>query len=104
MTGETDKKDKDESRKIAIALISLVLVAVIGGLLLLPALGEIVSVHMSPGLGMRDAAVISFFITIALLIVFAISSGDGLLGELQFMLAGFFAFFVIIWLMIAWVF
>ncbi|MDP1930817.1 MAG: hypothetical protein Q8L60_05115 [Gammaproteobacteria bacterium] len=104
MTGEIDKKDKDESRKIAIALISLVLVAVIGALLLLPALGEIVSVHFSPGLGMRDAAVISFFITIALLIVFAISSGDGLLGELQFMLGGFFAFFVIIWLMIAWVF
>lgn len=104
MVGETDKKDKDESRKIAIALISLVLVAVIGALILLPALGEIISVHMSPGLGMRDAAVISFFITIAILIVFAISSGDGLLGELQFMLAGFFAFFVIIWLMIAWIF
>ncbi|MGB4246890.1 MAG: hypothetical protein WBJ75_04135 [Pseudohongiellaceae bacterium] len=104
MVGETDKKDKDESRKILIALISLVLVAAIGALLLLPALGEIISVHMSPGLGMRDAAVISFFITIAILIVFAISSGDGLLGELQFMLAGFFAFFVIIWLMIAWVF
>lgn len=104
MVGETDKKDKDESRKILIALISLVLVAAIGALLLLPALGEIVSVHMSPGLGMRDAAVISFFISIALLIVFAISSGDGLLGELQFMIAGFFAFFVIIWLMIAWIF
>lgn len=104
MVGETDRKDKDESRKIVIALIALVLVALLGALLLLPALAEIVAVHFTPGLGMRDAAVLSFFITIALLIVFAISSGDGLLGELQFMLAGFFAFFVIIWLLLAWVF
>ena len=104
MVGETDKKDKDESRKIVIALIALVLVAVIGALILLPALGEIVAVHFSPGLGMRGAAVISFFVTVALLIVFAIASGDGLLGELQFMLAGFFAFFVIIWLLLAWIF
>jgi hypothetical protein len=38
------------------------------------------------------------------MIVFAISSGDGLLGEIQFILGGFFLFFVIIWLLVAWIF
>jgi hypothetical protein len=34
----------------------------------------------------------------------AIAAGDGLLGEIQFMLAAFGGFFVISWLMIAWIF
>jgi hypothetical protein len=38
------------------------------------------------------------------MIIFAISAGDGLLGEIQFILGGFFLFFVIIWLLVAWVF
>jgi hypothetical protein len=36
--------------------------------------------------------------------VFAVSAGDGLLGEIQFILGGFFLFFVIIWLLVAWIF
>jgi len=55
-------------------------------------------------LGFRDSAVISFFVTIVIMIVFAVSAGDGLLGEIQFILGGFFLFFVIIWLLVAWVF
>jgi hypothetical protein len=31
-------------------------------------------------------------------------SGDGLIGELQFMLAGFFSFFAILTFLIAWIF
>ena len=104
MTGESDNKDKNESRKIAIALISLVLVLFIATALMLPALTEIATTHLSPGLGIKDSAVISFFITVVLMIVFAISSGDGLLGEIQFILGAFFLFFVIIWLLMAWVF
>ena len=104
MVGEEDNKDKSESRKIAIALISLVIVLVVAILLMIPMLSEIVSVHLSPGLGLKDSAVISFFVTIIILIVFAISSGDGLLGEIQFILGGFFLFFVIIWLLVAWIF
>lgn len=104
MTGEIDDKDKNESRKIALALIALVVL--LGGamLFMLPALLDIVAVHFSPGLGMKDAAVISFFVTAVIMIVFAIASGDGILGELEFILGGFFIFFVIIWLLIAWVF
>ncbi|MBT3489975.1 MAG: hypothetical protein HN455_09935 [Gammaproteobacteria bacterium] len=104
MAGEIDNKDKDESRKIAIALVSLVFILGIAILLILPTLSEIVTVNLSPGLGLKDAAVISFFVTIVIMIVFAVSSGDGLLGEIQFILGGFFLFFVIIWLLIAWIF
>ncbi|MES9941564.1 MAG: hypothetical protein ABW104_08955 [Candidatus Thiodiazotropha sp. 6PLUC2] len=104
MVGETDSKDKNESRKIAIALVSLIVILAVALLLLMPALSEIAAVHLTPGLGIKDSAVISFFITVILLILFAVFSGDGLLGEIQFVLSGFFAFFVIIWLMVAWIF
>jgi hypothetical protein len=104
MVGETDNKDKNESRKIAIALIVLVAVLVFAIVIMLPFLTEIATVHLSPGLGIKDAALVSFFISIVIMVVFAIASGDGLLGEIQFIIAGFFLFFVIIWLLIAWIF
>jgi hypothetical protein len=53
---------------------------------------------------LKTAALWSFGVTVVLLIVFAVAAGDSLIGELQFMLAGFFAFFVIITLLIAWIF
>lgn len=101
---ETNNKDKNESRKIAIALISLVVILVVAAALMLPALTEIITINFEPGLGLKSAAVIAFFVTVILLIVFAVASGDGLLGELQFILGGFFLFFVIIWLSLAWIF
>jgi hypothetical protein len=104
MVGESDNKDKDESRKIAIALISLVIALGVAILLMLTILAEVAAVHFSPGLGLKGSAVISFFVTVVVMIVFAMSSGDGLLGEIQFILGGFFLFFVIIWLSIAWIF
>ncbi len=100
MVGETDQKQKNESRKIALALVGIVSLVVIAGLLMLPSLAE----AMAPGLGLKDAAIIAFFVTAILLIIFAVAAGDGLLGELQYMLAGFFLFYLIFWLMIAWVF
>ena len=107
-----DDKDKKESRTLAIALIALVLLVGLGAWLLLPSLiesaagfaTEFAATHFTPGLGLRDAAIVSFFVTAALLIVFAITSGDGLIGELQFMIAGFLLFFLIFWLLLAWVF
>lgn len=100
MVGETDDKQKNESRKIALALLAIVSLVVIAGLLMLPSLAA----AMAPGLGLKDAAIIAFFVTAILLIIFAVAAGDGLLGELQFMLGGFFLFYLIFWLMIAWVF
>ncbi len=96
--------DKKESRKIAIALVSLILVLGLAIFLMIPLLTELVAVNFTPGLGMKDAAVISFFLTIVIMIVFAVVSGDGIFGEIQFILGGFFLFFIIIWLMVAWIF
>ena len=104
MVGEIDEKDKNETRKISIAIVSLVLVLGLAIFLMAPIVAEMVSVHFAPGLGFRDSAVISFFVTIVIMIVFAITSGDGILGEIQFILGGFFLFFVIIWLLVAWIF
>lgn len=104
MVGETDRKDRNDSRKLAIALLALVLMLGIAAVLMLPALAGVVEAHFSPGLGLKDSAVISFFVTVVVMIVFALAAGDGLIGELQFMLGGFFTFFVIIWLLVAWIF
>lgn len=100
----SDERDKRESRGILLAIIVLLVVAATAALLLLPALGAVVDTVFAPGLGLKPAAVIAFFVTLVLLVVLALAAGDGLLGELQFILAGFFSFFVIFWLMIAWIF
>ncbi len=105
MVGETDSKDQNDSRKTAIALIVLVAVLVGAAVLMLPALGEIVSVaDLNTGLGLKDAAVIAFFVTLVVMVVLAIAAGDGLIGEVQYMIGGFFTFFIFIWLMLAWIF
>lgn len=104
MLGEADAKDKRESRTVAIALIVLVAVLALAVLLLLPVLSEFSAVHFSPGLGLKNSAVISFFVTVVLMLVFAVASGDGFIGEIQFILGAFFSFFVIIWLLVAWIF
>ena len=104
VVGEEDRKDKNESRKIAIVLISLLVVVGVAAMLLLPSLSEFATVYLQPGLGLKTAAIIAFFVTVVLFLIFAVFAGDGLLGELQFMLLGFFLFFLIFWIMIAWIF
>ena len=104
MLGETDAKDKRESRTVAIALIGLIAVLALAVLLLFPVLSEFTAIHFSPGLGLKYSAVVSFFVTVVLMLVFAVASGDGFIGEIQFILAAFFSFFMIIWLLVAWIF
>lgn len=104
MTGETDRKDKKEARVIAITLVVLVAVIAVGVLLLVPSMAEFSATYLEPGLGLRNSAIASFFVTLVVMVIFAVASGDGLIGELQFLLPGFLAFFLIFWLMIAWVF
>ena len=99
--------DIDESNQ---ALRMLMIIGVLLGLLALagfmmwPLVVEFATVQLEPGLGMRSAAVISFFVTVLTMVVFAFAAGDGFIGEIQFMLAGFFSFFIVIWLMLAWIF
>ena len=104
MPGAADRKDRKEARTLAIVLVAMVALLALAAFLMLPALLELAATHLSPGLGLRDSAIISFFITVALMLLFTLASGDGLLGELQFVLAAFFLFFLIIWLMLAWLF
>ena len=107
-SGKTDRRDRIKAMLIAIALIAaaaLALALIIYGIMqALPPLQEQVAIHFAPGLGLKSAAVISFFITVALLLIFIIASGDGGIGELPFVLVGFFLFFLFFWLMIAWIF
>lgn len=104
MVGKTGAKDKKDARALAIVLVVLALVLAISAVFAMPVLAEFNATFLAPGLGLRDAAVIAFIATLVVLVIFAIAAGDGLLGELQFMLLGFFAFFLVLWLLIAWVF
>lgn len=58
----------------------------------------------SPGLGLRTSAIIAAVVAFAALIALTAAAGDGLLGEIQFVIPGFFLFFLFFWLMTAWVF
>ena len=103
MVGEMEQQDRREARLVVIALGVLVLVGLIAALIALPALADFHSTQLAPGLGLKGAAIASFVVTFVTFVIFAVAAGDGLIGELQFMLLGFFAFFLILWLLIAWI-
>lgn len=103
MAGETERKDRREARAVAIALGVLVLVLVIAVVLAAPVLVEFNQTFLSPGVDAKMAAVLAFLATIVVLVIFAVAAGDGLLGEIQFMIGGFFSFFIVLWLLIAWI-
>lgn len=104
MIGNSDSKDRDDSRKILLSLIVLFIVLTLSVIFIFPSFLQIISTSTSAGLGLKDSAVVSFFVSLVLVAVLAIVSGDGLLGEVQFVLAAFFLFFIVFWLMIAWIF
>ena len=94
-----------EDRKLTVRLFAaiVVIVAVAGAAFLVMG-GPLVAEHLAPGVGLRSAALIAFLVTLAVLAVMAIVAGDGLIGEIQFMLVGFAGFFLVLWLLIAWIF
>ena len=91
----SEQNSGDDRQALKIAVASLVIAALLGValMLFLPLLGSFVDQHFSAGMGLKDAAVVAFFTTVVTLVIFAVAAGDGLLGELQFMLSGFFGFF-----------
>jgi hypothetical protein len=99
----SDASDQKQAIRIGVGL--LVLLA-IGGLVLLASMDDLAAfntAHLAPGLDLREAAKYALGITLGLIVVFAIASGDGF-GELIWILAGFFCFFVINTALIAWIF
>jgi uncharacterized membrane protein len=101
---DQDARDRKSARATGIALLVVILVVIGIAVMLVPALGAFVTNSLTPGLDLKAAALGSFIVTVLLFVVFAAVSGDGLIGELQFMLAGFFSFFLILTFLIAWIF
>lgn len=72
--------------------------------IVVPVSAEFIATHIEPGVTFKEAAVISFFVSIATIVLLAFAGGDGLLGEIQYMIAGFFSFFFMVWILVAWIF
>ena len=100
----SDTKDKIEARKLLIFIVIMLAAVALALFFMVPMISDFVQAELEPGVGVKQSAIISFFITVITLAFFAITAGDGLLGELQFMQGGFFAFFGVIWFLIAWIF
>lgn len=92
-------------RKTTMQLFIMIAVAILGiTLLVIFVVAPAMSVQLSPGMGIREAALIAFVVTLIVVVVMMVAAGDGLIGEIQFTLPAFFVFFVLIWILIAWVF
>jgi hypothetical protein len=99
-------RDQKEALRLLIAAAAAILLLVIiggAGLYYLIGLGE--GDPFAPGLGLKNAAIVSFAVSLVVILVMAVvSGGDAIFGELPFTVLGFLIFFVIFWLMIAWIF
>lgn len=104
MKGDLERKDEKESRILLIGLGILALVLVIVGIFAAPMLADLNQQVFAPGMNLKESAMLALVISIVVMVIFAVAAGDGLIGEIQYMLIGFFAFFLLLWLMIAWVF
>jgi hypothetical protein len=106
MAGVGDHRDRKEAARLllAAAIAVLLLIAIGGaGLYYLVGLGD--ADPFSAGLGLKNAALISFGVSfVAILVMAVVSGGDAIFGELPFTIVGFLIFFLIFWLMIAWIF
>tara|TARA_R100000687_G_C6434527_1_gene157394 strand:- start:176 stop:481 length:306 start_codon:yes stop_codon:yes gene_type:complete len=100
----SDLEDSNQALRMLLIIGGLLALLALAGFMMWPLAVEFAATQLTPGLGMRSAAVISFFVTVLTMVIFAFAAGDGFIGEIQFMLAGFFSFFVVIWLMLAWIF
>ena len=87
----------------AIAMLVAVLLVALLVVSLLPAAAPALDA-LNAGMGLKQAAPWGFGVTVGLFVLFALVAGDGLFGEIQFMLGSFFGFFLILTLLIAWVF
>jgi len=103
-----DRRDSRVALRILLGFSGLVALfvalLVLAAATTLPGLSDWVAVTFDSGIGLKNAAITSAVISLTVMVVFALAAGEGLIGEIQFMIPGFFLFFVFFWLMIAWVF
>ena len=107
MPGAEDQRDRREATRLfvaaAVALLLLIAIGAGGLYYFMGAFGD--DDPFSAGLGLKNAALISFAVSfVAILIMAVVSGGDAIFGELPFTIVGFLIFFVVFWLMIAWIF
>ncbi len=104
MPDNSSNRDLEE-RKATTRLFLIIAAAILGmTLIVVFVVAPAMSAQLAPGLGIREAALIAFIVTLAVVVVMMVAAGDGLLGEVQYTLPAFFMFFVLIWILIAWVF
>lgn len=98
--------DKDLEDRRSTTRLFLILAALIVGLLVVLVLfvAPAASEAFAPGVGLRGAAIAAFAATLVVIIALLIAAGDGIIGEIQYSLPAFFVFFLLIWVLIAWVF
>ena len=65
---------------------------------------EAATTALAPGMGLKTGIIWGFGVTVTLFVLFAMVAGDGLFGELPFMLGAFFLFFAVFSLLITWIF
>jgi len=99
-----DLDQKKQTLTISVLLGIVVIAIIVTAALLMSELARIGNDIFGEGIGLKDAAIIAFFLSVVLLVLFALVAGDGLLGEVQFLLASYVGMFVINWLLIAWIF
>jgi hypothetical protein len=107
MAGQEDQRDRKDAMRLFVAsAVALLLLIAIGAAGLYYFTGMVGSSDpFSAGLGLKNAALIAFGVSFAaILVMTVVSGGDAILGELPFTIAGFLIFFLIFWLMIAWIF
>jgi hypothetical protein len=106
MPSPQDQHDRKEAARLLLAAaVAILLLIIIGGVGVYFIMGVGESDPFSAGLGLKNAAIVSFGVSLAVILVMAVvSGGDAIFGELPFTIAGFLLFFVIFWLMIAWIF
>jgi hypothetical protein len=107
MAGQEDRRDRKDAMRLfvasAVALILLIAIGAAGLYYFSGMMGS--SDPFSAGLGLKNAALIAFGVSFAaILVMTVVSGGDAIFGELPFTIAGFLIFFLIFWLMIAWIF
>ncbi len=107
MPSPQDHRDRKEAARLllAAAIAILLLIVIVGaGLYFIMGIGGD-SDPFSAGLGLKGAALVAFSVSLVVILIMAVvSGGDAIFGELPFTIAGFLIFFVIFWLMIAWIF
>jgi len=106
MPSTSDRQDRNEAlRLFVVAAIALLLLLAVGGAGLYYLVGIGGEDPFSQGLGLKNAALISFAVSfVAILVMAVVSGGDAIFGERPFTILGFLIFFLIFWLMIAWIF